>query len=186
MLSCSAACDIFPDPRDHTSVSCIGRWILNHYTTRAGLTSKKKKKSQLQCRKWIQMWVQSLEEMATHSSILAWKIPWTQEPGGLQFMTLQESDMTKCTHCHHRPPGKRESKSVSYSVVPDSATLRTTVAHQAPPFTEFWSQEYWSGLPFPSPGVFQTQGLNPVLLHCRQILYHLSHQGKPPMWWDPV
>ena len=36
-------------------------------------------------------WVQSLaqedpleEEMATHSSILAWRIPWTEEPGGLQ------------------------------------------------------------------------------------------------------
>ena len=29
------------------------------------------------------------EEMATHSSILAWKIPWTEEPGGLQFMGLQ-------------------------------------------------------------------------------------------------
>ena len=43
-----------------------------------------------------EMWVQSLdredpleEEMATHSSILAWKIPWTEEPGGLQFMGLQ-------------------------------------------------------------------------------------------------
>ena len=31
-------------------------------------------------------------EMATHSSILAWKIPWTEEPGGLQFMGSQESD----------------------------------------------------------------------------------------------
>ena len=32
----------------------------------------------------------SLEkEMATHSSILAWKIPWTEEPGGLQSMWLQ-------------------------------------------------------------------------------------------------
>ena len=29
------------------------------------------------------------EEMATHSSILAWKIPWTEEPGGLQFMGSQ-------------------------------------------------------------------------------------------------
>ena len=29
------------------------------------------------------------EEMATHSSILAWKIPWTEEPGGLQSMELQ-------------------------------------------------------------------------------------------------
>ena len=29
------------------------------------------------------------KEMATHSSILAWKIPWTEEPGGLQSMALQ-------------------------------------------------------------------------------------------------
>ena len=29
------------------------------------------------------------EEMATHSSILAWRIPWTEEPGGLWFMELQ-------------------------------------------------------------------------------------------------
>ena len=28
-------------------------------------------------------------------------------------------------------------------------------------------------------GVFPTQGLNPGLLHCRQILYHLSHEGSP-------
>ena len=31
------------------------------------------------------------KEMATHSSILAWKIPWTEEPGGLQSMGLQNS-----------------------------------------------------------------------------------------------
>ena len=29
------------------------------------------------------------EEMATHSSILAWRIPWTEEPGGLQSMYCQ-------------------------------------------------------------------------------------------------
>ena len=35
-------------------------------------------------------WEDPLEkEMATHSSILAWKISWTQEPGGLQSMGLQ-------------------------------------------------------------------------------------------------
>ena len=33
-------------------------------------------------------------EMATHSSILAWKIPWTEKPGGLQSMGSQESDTT--------------------------------------------------------------------------------------------
>ena len=39
----------------------------------------------------LEMWVRSLgqedpleKEMATHSSILAWRIPWTEEPGGLQ------------------------------------------------------------------------------------------------------
>ena len=47
-------------------------------------------------------WVQSLdledpmeEEMATHSSILAWRIPWTEEPGGLQSMGHKESDTTE-------------------------------------------------------------------------------------------
>ena len=30
------------------------------------------------------------EEMATHSSILTWKIPWTEEPGGLQSKELQK------------------------------------------------------------------------------------------------
>ena len=45
----------------------------------------------------IQMWVPSLgqedrleEEMVTHSSILAWEIPWTEEMGGLQFMGSQK------------------------------------------------------------------------------------------------
>ena len=44
---------------------------------------------------WSLDWEDPLEEnMATHSSILAWKIPWTEEPGGLRPMGLQESDMT--------------------------------------------------------------------------------------------
>ena len=34
------------------------------------------------------------KEMATHSSILAWRSPWTEEPGGLQSMASQESDTT--------------------------------------------------------------------------------------------
>ena len=34
------------------------------------------------------------KEMATHSSILAWRIPWTEEPGRLQSMGLQELDTT--------------------------------------------------------------------------------------------
>ena len=41
---------------------------------------------------WVQFldWEDPLEEgMATHSSILAWRIPWTEEPGGLQSMGSQ-------------------------------------------------------------------------------------------------
>ena len=38
------------------------------------------------------------KEMATHSSILAWKIPWTEEPGGLQSMGSQRVDMTERLH----------------------------------------------------------------------------------------
>jgi len=48
-----------------------------------------------------EVWVQSLgcrdsleKEMATHSSIHAWEIPWTEKPGGLQSMGSRESSMT--------------------------------------------------------------------------------------------
>ena len=43
----------------------------------------------------------------------------------------------------------------------------------------FSRQEYWSGLPCPSPGDLPDLGLNLGLLHCRHILYCLSHQGSP-------
>ena len=44
-------------------------------------------------------WEDPLEkEMATHSSTLAWKIPWTEEPGRLQSMGHKESDTTEQLH----------------------------------------------------------------------------------------
>ena len=46
---------------------------------------------------WVQFlgWEVPLEkEMAAHSSILAWRIPWTEEPGGVWFIGSQELDMT--------------------------------------------------------------------------------------------
>ena len=42
----------------------------------------------------------SEKAMAPHSSTLAWKIPWTEEPGGLQSVGLLESDMTEQLHFH--------------------------------------------------------------------------------------
>ena len=57
-----------------------------------------------------------------------------------------------------------------------------TVAHQAPLSTEFSRQEYWSGLPFPTPGDLPDQGLDQQLL-CplivRQIGFYLSDSTFP-------
>ena len=49
---------------------------------------------------WVQLpsWEDSLEEgMATDSSILAWRIPWTDEPAGVQSIGCKESDTTEAT-----------------------------------------------------------------------------------------
>ena len=53
------------------------------------------------------MWFQSLgqedsleKEMATHFSSLAYKIPWTEEPGRLQSTGSKKSDMDEHTHTH--------------------------------------------------------------------------------------
>ena len=65
----------------------------------------------------------------------------------------------------------------SRSVVSDSATP-WTVAHQAPLSMGFSRKEYWSGLPFPSPGGLPDPGIEPGSLRL-QMLYCLSHQGSP-------
>ena len=58
----------------------------------------------------------------------------------------------------------------------DSATA-WGVAGQAPLSMEFSRQEYWSGLPFPSPGDLPDPGIKPGLPHYRQILNYLSSKG---------
>ena len=59
------------------------------------------KKSTCQCKEMQGTWIIPLgwedpleKEMATHSSILAWEIPWTEEPDGLQSWDHKESNMT--------------------------------------------------------------------------------------------
>ena len=79
-------------------------------------------------------------EMATHSSVLAWKIPWTEELGGLQ------STLSLLFSCQF---------------VSTSFAGPWTAAHQAPLSKRFPRQEYWSGLPFPSPGHFLNPGIEP-------------------------
>ena len=101
---------------------CIARWILNHWTTRAvprdaDLTDlntlginfiyvcvKSSLVAQLvkNLPAMQETHVQSLRQqdsletgVATHSSILAWDIPWTKEPGRLQSRGRKEPDMTE-------------------------------------------------------------------------------------------
>ena len=70
-------------------------------------------------------WEDALEkEMATHSSILSWEIPLTEEPGGLQSMGLQRLSDRACTH-----PRSNIRQSLprglvlTHSGLPDSNTL---------------------------------------------------------------
>ena len=64
-------------------------------------------------------WVRSLgwedpleKEIATHSSILAWRIPWAEEPGGLQSSVRKESDTTERLHPHLQHIGMDSRKMV--------------------------------------------------------------------------
>ena len=54
-----------------------------------------------------------------------------------------------------------------------------TVARQAPLFMDYPGKNTGVGCHDLLQRIFSTQGWNPGLLHCRQILYHLSHQGSP-------
>ena len=114
------------------------------------------------------------EGTATHYIIFAWRIPWIEEPGRPYTIRLQRvghdwnhlgrsthTSMFPTTrncfiqHINSTPIGKywtslEKVKVLLTQVCPLFATL-WTVAHQAPLSMEFSRQEYWSGLPFPSP-----------------------------------
>ena len=67
-------------------------------------------------------WEDPLEkEMATHSSILAWRIPWTEDPDRLQSMGCKESDMTERLHFRRKAisnlgfPGGSDDKAPAYN-----------------------------------------------------------------------
>ena len=87
-LSCPTACEIFWT-RDQTGVPCIGRQILNHWASVVAQIVKNLLAMQ-------ETRVRSLGQedplekgVAPYFSILAWRIPWTEEPGRLQSMGSQ-------------------------------------------------------------------------------------------------
>ena len=76
---------------------------------------------------WFLGWEDPLEkEMATHSSILAWRIPWTEESGSLESMGLQESDTTEWLSTAHKQLNQQKFSHVySYQSCQDIAGRRS-------------------------------------------------------------
>ena len=78
--------------------------IVSHTTQWASLVAQSVKNLPAMQETWVGFlgWEDSLEkEIATHFGILAWRIPWNEEPGRLQSMGSQESDTTSRLNCHH-------------------------------------------------------------------------------------
>ena len=86
----------------HLRSSGIRSWRLGTFVLKQGFPGGARNRTHLQKQQMKEMWVRSLswedpleEGMATHSSTLAWRIPWTEEPGGLQSWDHRESDTTE-------------------------------------------------------------------------------------------
>ena len=84
-----------------------------------------------------------------------WRIPWTEETGGIQFMGSH-----RVRHNWSNLAHTMKVKVKSLSCVRLFATP-WTVAYQDPRSMGFSRQEYWSGLPFPSPGDLPDPGIEP-------------------------
>ena len=133
------------------------------------------------------------KEMATSSSVLAWKNPWTEEPGGLESTGLQSRTWLSTQH--------RENGICFFlwiltcrSSLLVIATVNTVRVKQSESLSvlsnSLQPHELYSPLNSPGQntgvgslsllqGIFRTQGLSPGLPHCRQILYQLSYKGSP-------
>ena len=99
------------------------------------------------------------KEMATHCSILAWRIPWTEEPGGLQSTGSQsQTRLSDFTFTFPGGHSVRPSK-----LLQSCPTLCDLMDCSLPGSLSmgFSRQEYWSGLPFPSPGDLPNPGIEP-------------------------
>ena len=97
---------------------------------------------------------------------------WTQlSDFHLVIMFLQKNPV-KCKQCHVW------KWKWSHSVMSDSVTA-WTVAYQASPSMGFSKQEYWSELPFPSPGDLPDPGIKPRSLVLQADTWPSEPQGKP-------
>ena len=104
--------------------------------------------------------------MAPHSSTLAWKIPWTEDPGGLLSMGSHRvgHDWNDLAAAAAAAAAAETNKILWSNYVCELCCVQFfltswTVAHQVPLSMEFSRQEYWSGLPFPTPGDLPNPGI---------------------------
>ena len=106
--------------------------------------------------------------MATHSIVLACRIPGTEEPGGLPSMGW------------HRAGQDWSDLAAAAAVVSESRSVVSDFVRPNGLYSP-WNSDQDTGVGSHSllQGIFPTQGLNPGLPHCRQILYQLSHKGSP-------
>ena len=112
--------------------------------------------------------------MAMHSSILAWKIPWTEEPGGLHSTGLQRE---KCKSKLQWGITSNQSEWVS-----EWKSLSCVWLFVTPWVIQ--SMEFFTpviGSLSLLQRIFPTQGSNPGLPHCRRILHQLSHKEARDM-----
>ena len=123
--------------------------------------------------------------MATHSSVLAWRIPGTGEPGGLPSMGSHRvgHDCSDLAAAAAAAKEFRKTNFFSEGLIAQSClTLCNPMDCSLPgsPVHEDSSGKN-TGQCCHSflQGIFPTQGSNPGLLHRRWIVYPLSHQGSP-------
>ena len=93
---------------------------------------------------------------------------------GSSYLSIEAQKMALCL-AQLLPPGWKVE--VKEKVTQSCPTLCNPTDYTAHGILQARTVE-WVAFPF-SRGIFPTQGLNPGLPHCRQILYQLSHQGSP-------
>ena len=121
-------------------------------------------------------WEDLLEkEMATHTSILAWKIPWTEEPGRLQSIGLQRVGRDWGTSLSLSPVLERKVKVKLAQLCPTLCDPMDYIIHGL-----YNSPGKNTGVGSLSllQGIFPTQGLIPGLPHYKRIICQLNHKGS--------
>ena len=72
----------------------LNKHLSTHHSIMASLVAQMVKNLPAMRKTWVRSlgWEDPVEEgMVTHSSVLAWRFPWTEEPGGLQYTGLQRA-----------------------------------------------------------------------------------------------